>query len=489
MSKFKILNNVGYNKLSLFFDNKELEGRFRIVNIAQTKKQMRSGLVIGFFVLTLFSLLEMSTEFNNGTYSFNFLYSLCSYLAILPFMVVPFVSSYNNKLDKYAELMVVAILFFQALSTNFSHYLYDSSFFSPAHHGIIIILIYAFFVLRIRFFYTLILCLLLYVEYLVVVFLKDYSVDMSLMGVISITVVFVLCILAGYYNELLIRKEFLLIDKINKENSEKDIHNMTLENEVKRRTADLLVANQALKKAMQKAESSDILKSTILANISHEIRTPLTRILGFSELLTRTNLGEDKKRQYVGIIEESTNQLLGIITNVIELSKIQSDDYTIQNVTFYLHEMLDDLNPIFIEMSSKMVKRNNIEFVIEKQCEHSDMLIVADLEKLKKILQNLLHNAVKFTAHGNVHVSYTLHEEMVEFCVKDDGIGIDEENLEMIFDYFRQEDEGSTRKYGGAGVGLSICKGLVLSLGGKIWVNSKKGQGSEFYFTVPFKKV
>ena len=485
----KILQKTGYNRISLFFNAPHIEAEFKIYHQNQTKSQLRIGLVIGFILISIFSLIEIvheSTDLNSCVFN----YMLYSYVTIIPLIVIIFVASYHNSFLKFGEILIALTLLLEGTSTNISHYIIDKGFYIAANYGIIIFLIFSFFMLRIRFLFVSIVCTIISIEYVLVIFLKNYEANYFFAGFLSVSISLLLLLIAGYYTELLIRREYLLIEKINKDNEVKEKLNESLEKEVKRRTVDLVLTNQALKKAMQKAESSDILKSTIIANISHEIRTPLTRIVGFSELLTKGALTEDKKRQYVDIIEENTNQLLNIVTSVMELSKMKSDNFKIQYVTFYLHELLDELKIVFDGISSKMNKTEKLVFVVEKNSHYDEVLVTTDLAKLKKILHGLIHNAVKFTLEGQVRVSYCFDNNgMIEFCVKDEGIGIDEANLEMIFDYFRQEDEGSARRYGGAGVGLSICKGLVMSLGGKIWAHSKKGEGSTFYFSIPLKIV
>jgi signal transduction histidine kinase len=242
-----------------------------------------------------------------------------------------------------------------------------------------------------------------------------------------------------------------------------------------------------LLQAKRAAEESSKLKSAFLANMSHEIRTPLNGILGFSELLCNVQLTEEKKIKYHTIIQASNQQLLRIINDILDISRLQTGQISIEKTEFPLNDLIDE-----IESSSRIELEQNkkeIDLVFDKQFDNGGDTIYTDRERLYQVITNLTNNAVKFTKTGSVKVAYQLkNKSILEFSVTDTGIGIPGEYLGSIFDQFRQVEEFASRQYGGTGLGLSISKGLVELLGGYIAVESEEGVGSTFKFTIKAKK-
>lgn len=242
--------------------------------------------------------------------------------------------------------------------------------------------------------------------------------------------------------------------------------------------------NDELINAMVKAQESDNLKSAFLANMNHEIRTPLNAIMGFSELLLQTGLSKEKIENFVQIIHVSSLQLLSIISDIMDISKIESGQIIIGSDMINVNNLLNEL---FITYK-KIVDLEKIKF--SWTCDRPDdvIQIKTDGNRIKQVLCNLLNNAIKFTEEGEINFGFNIKEHFVEFFVKDTGIGISQENHLLIFDHFRQVDLTSTRIYGGNGLGLSISKALVEKLGGTITVHSELGTGSTFSFTIPYIK-
>jgi len=233
----------------------------------------------------------------------------------------------------------------------------------------------------------------------------------------------------------------------------------------------------------ERAELSDKLKSAFLANMSHEIRTPMNGILGFSGLLSRADLSEDKRVQYTNIIQSNSEQLLTIINDILDISKIEAGQIEIYKSEFELSKLF---NYLFISYKQQ-INSKNLEFY--KKHNETQLFINTDESKLKQIITNLINNAIKFTHNGSIEIGYTVKSKHIEFFVKDTGIGITREQQKIIFDRFRQVELTSARKYGGTGLGLSISKAFLKKLGGKIWLESKIGKGSTFYFTIPLEKI
>ncbi|MFT7155752.1 MAG: PAS domain S-box-containing protein [Parvicella sp.] len=237
-------------------------------------------------------------------------------------------------------------------------------------------------------------------------------------------------------------------------------------------------------KAKEKAEESDRLKSAFLANMSHEMRTPMNGILGFSELLRRKNISNKKKDFYLELIEKEGNRLLSFISNIVDISKIESNVITVHSSFCNVNMLLDDLYSKYsIELDN-----TGIKLQIKKGLEDLDSFIETDTNKLVQIISNLLENAIKFTKNGAIEFGYSLSKSELKFYVKDSGVGIEIEEQENIFIRFAQGKLEQTHNHG-VGLGLSIVQGLIKLLGGDVWLDSQVGVGSTFFFTIPYEKV
>ncbi|MFK7953701.1 MAG: response regulator [Ekhidna sp.] len=243
-------------------------------------------------------------------------------------------------------------------------------------------------------------------------------------------------------------------------------------------------AEQELLIAKEKAEESDHLKSAFLANMSHEIRTPLNAILGFSNILKKKNISEEDKNQYLEFIESSGKNLLNLISDIIDLSRMDSNQLTIKYNSCDVNKLIDLIYERF-----KVINSNTeCEIIVNKGLQDADSIVLTDDNRLSQILSNLLENALKFTERGTVEFGYERRGEILEFFVKDSGLGIAEKDHRAIFDRFRQGDNDYTRSKSGTGLGLSIVKNLVELLGGEIRIESKIKKGATFYFTVPYSQ-
>lgn len=240
-----------------------------------------------------------------------------------------------------------------------------------------------------------------------------------------------------------------------------------------------------LKRSQEKAVESDKLKSAFLQNMSHEIRTPLNGILGFSGLLNNDELNSDDRRYYIEVINQSSNQLLSIVDDILSISRLETGQIEIVNEQVNLNALMQD---IFLKFNKRAADRNLI-ISHYKDLNDRQSQIYTDSAKLSQILTNLLSNALKFTHQGHVLMGYKLKDETLEFYVEDTGIGIAPEWHQRIFERFHQVESDATRAYGGTGLGLTIAKGNVEILGGKIWLESEPGAGSKFYFTLPYNPV
>jgi PAS domain S-box-containing protein len=248
-----------------------------------------------------------------------------------------------------------------------------------------------------------------------------------------------------------------------------------------------------LKKAKEKAEESDRLKSAFLANMSHEIRTPMNGILGFADLLKKPGLNSDSHQKYIKIIEESGARMLNIINDIIDISKIEAGLMELNLKATNVNEQIEYIYTFFKpELESKGLKFNFVTPLTAKEA-----TIISDSEKLYAILVNLIKNAIKYTNKGFIELGYEQkiidsgnleadYRKMLQFYVKDSGIGIAKERQAAVFERFIQADIEDKMAHQGAGLGLAITKNYVEKLGGKIWVESEKNVGSAFYFTLPY---
>lgn len=251
---------------------------------------------------------------------------------------------------------------------------------------------------------------------------------------------------------------------------------------VVRDVTDRVMMIEELKSAKEKAEEGQRLASAFLSNLSHEIRTPMNGILGFAELLKDEYLTNEEKYDYIKIIENSGNQLINILNDIIEISRIEARSIKINLVEFDINEMIDSLNSLFRIIIDKK-KSVNLIF----KTHDSPNIIVSDKTKIQQIISNLVDNAIKFTSIGSVEVGYRIeNNNFIEFYVKDTGIGISKNDIDIIFQRFRQGSSSEEAK-GGAGLGLSISKAYAELLGGEIRIESEIGVGSVFFVKIPLK--
>lgn len=240
-----------------------------------------------------------------------------------------------------------------------------------------------------------------------------------------------------------------------------------------------------LQVAKEKAEESDKLKSSFLANMSHEIRTPMNAIIGFSELITRKTVTQEKKDIYAQYITNSGKALLNLIDDIIDIAKIEAGQLKINKSTTYVNVMFNEILE-YVNNEKKRNKKDHILFTKNEAITDINFCFLCDPLRLRQILTNLLNNALKFTFEGIIEFGYLIpNNATILFYVSDTGIGLSDEKIPLVFERFRQADDTTTRQFGGTGLGLAISKKLVEMMGGRIWAESEKTKGSTFFFTLP----
>jgi len=253
------------------------------------------------------------------------------------------------------------------------------------------------------------------------------------------------------------------------------IHDITLQKQMH----DELVA------AKEKAEETDRLKSAFLATITHELRTPMNGILGFSELLMDPELPQEESVEFIDLIHQSGLRLLTLINELIDLARIEAGETMVQQDDTNVNMLLKDLTAFF----KLEIHKKGLRLTCTPGLSDSESIIKTDSAKLTQVLTNLVNNALKFTFTGGIDIGYTMQNGILEFYVKDSGIGIPVAMQEKIFERFIQVDNPLTRQIEGSGLGLSIAKGYVAMLGGAIRLESVEGEGTTFTFTIPYNQT
>lgn len=465
-------HSFSLNKFSLSF-NKKLEVLFLKKYFSHSIFQFRIAFLLNTIIYAAFAYLDLLVipEYVSLFYFIRFyiVVPLCSLVLILSFF------KFFEKIWQ-ALLFICHIVSGAGLSImtmlayeNYSYYA-----------GMVLIFLVGYFFIKLRFIYATIANWTILIFFNIVFIIYANTSDIIL---ISYNLIYIsanlIGMVAAYNIEYYARKDFFLNKVLDMQKVSVEDNNRNLEELVQERTKELV-------KAKNEAEKSDKLKSAFLANMSHEIRTPMNGIFGFTRLLKELNL-KGEPNEYINIIEQSGVRMLNLINDIIDISKIESGLVKTDIKTSNLSELIKYIYTFF----KPEAKSKGIQLSLNNSISGKDIIIKTDYEKIYAVLTNLVKNAIKFTETGTIEFGYYLkHDEnnttVIEFHVKDSGIGVPKDKQQNIFDRFMRADIHNEQVYEGAGLGLSIAKAYVEMLGGKIWLKSEEGIGSSFYFTTPY---
>jgi signal transduction histidine kinase len=273
----------------------------------------------------------------------------------------------------------------------------------------------------------------------------------------------------------------VLIFLLHRQSSQRRRINRQLE----KKNQEILDGRLELLKAKERAETADRLKTAFLANMSHEIRTPMNAIIGFTSLLSMEDYSEEQKKEFLHLISINSNHLMGLIEDILDTAKLESGQINIQKKQTDIRALLNEVYLSFLE-SQKAAEKEHIDLVLLLPPEGVSLEHETDPVRFRQVFNNLLENALKFTEKGEIRFGCQRKNEEGQwvFFVADTGIGIPLDKQNIIFERFLQVDNSHTRRYGGSGLGLSICRALVGLMGGNLWLDSASGKGSTFYFTI-----
>ncbi|MFA5329875.1 MAG: ATP-binding protein [Prolixibacteraceae bacterium] len=456
------------NRITLSFP-KESESSFRVKYFYDSLVLFRISFIIVTFLYGIFGFLDVIVA---EQYSFTF--HLIRFGIVVPLLLFVFLLSFSRYFIKIWQELILSSCIVGGLGISYmiikapENYAYYS--------GIMLIFSAGYFFVALRFLLATIAGWTTLILFNIgVIFFSEIQTEMIISHDFFFISANVIGMFAAYSIEYYKRKGFFLNQQLDHRNAEIISANANLEAKVNERTHELV-------QAKEKAEESDQLKSAFLANMSHEIRTPINSIIGFSELLNDPYFDDEQKQEFIRTIVNSGNNLMMIISDIMDLSMIESKQIKIRNEHFQVKQVIDDLESEF----RYRAEANNLEFLINYPEKSNEIFLTNDKYRLKQIFDNLIGNALKFTHKGFIEIGYLLKGDQIVFFVRDSGIGIPPIHHQTIFERFRQADITKTRKYGGNGLGLAISKNLVKILGGEMWVESEEGNGSTFFFSLTY---
>ena len=486
------------NRITLNFSAENIEKKFRKEYYDKSIVIFRISFLTVIILYAAFGYLDFILSGN-----YYKLFFTIRYLIVIPLLVGVLLFSFNRNFIKVWQILLS--LSFIIGGTGIIYMLLKNPDNIYYYGGLFLIFNAGYFFIKLRFFAATISGILLLIIYNIgiVVFqiLDNVQFDYVIITNAFYISANIISSFALYNMEFLERNDFYQRNLLTKKQNEISLANKNLEVKIIDRTMQLREHNlklineirkrkiieRELISAKEKAEESNRLKTAFLNNMSHEIRTPLNGINGFLGLLQDPDLKAENKKEYFDIINKSSDRLITTVADIIELSKIEAGLIEVSVKEVSVNEMLNELYGFF----SLEAKSKGLDLIQFPSLTDDESVVLTDNHKLNGILTNLVKNAIKFTNKGSVAFGYNLISDsengsLMQFFVKDTGIGVPKNKQQAIFNRFEQADIEDTRAFEGSGLGLAIVKSYVKILGGTIWLSSEECIGTEFMFTIPY---
>lgn len=466
------------NRYTLSFNDNKLEQKYCQYYQSTYSKSNQLCLLTAIVLYSIFGIIDSMTGVKD-LHSMNFL----RYGFTIPTSIILFFLSFTIKNSNKFFLFYILSLCVFSISIVYVNLYAKQESYSIYLYGIIILNIYGQNFLRILFKQSFVILFIVLILFLIGIHYIGIRTNTEIIsGTFFSTISFIVSSISAYFFEYADRKNFWNQQQLYRANIEyKELRNH-LEDKVVKRTNELENTVKELETAKSKIEESNVIKSSFLSIISHEIRTPLTSILGFSQLIAKSNPQEGKNKEYIQAIEKSTGELLDITTKILTLSEIHENRLEQTSSNIECIGLKKQIEHIATEILQKRNKNLHFEFICNAPIQ---VELPIGNKELKMIFSLLLDNAVKYTASGIFGIECRRDDTNIFFKIFDTGIGISKENISKIFEYFTQENQENTREFSGIGVGLSICKGIVISCGGSIWIESEKNKGTDVFISLP----
>ncbi|MGZ0657327.1 ATP-binding protein [Coraliomargarita sp. W4R53] len=482
------------NRWTLCFVDKTLERAYKDNYFEKSIASFRIYFAIVTFLYAAFGFFD-----SYGGTEFIQIFFVVRYALVVPFMAGVVVFSFFTAFKKHWQIWITSgyviggwgISYMLALNPG-NHYYYG---------GLFLVFVSGYFLIKLHLTWAIAGGMLILLFYNLAPLLIE-TPNLNIFEYYIITNAFYLAanMISGtalYHSQLHERIEFYQRKLLHEKQIEIQHANDNLESKILERTKLLKDRNAALKEQIEKrkqveqelkisakkAEESDRLKSTFLSNLSHEIRTPMNGILSFLDLVNDPDFGKAEQAHFLASLETSGQRLLSTMNDIIEISKIESSTLTTKPTEVKLYQTYAKLT----DSLALEIREKNLLLVRPDPAD--SLTLFTDEEMLEKILRHLIKNAIKFTNSGRISISHQLNKDKLQFSISDTGCGIPKERQEAIFKSFVQANDGLTRSHEGAGLGLSICKAYVESLGGSIWLESEPHIGSTFNFTIDYQAV
>ncbi|MFC2090035.1 response regulator [Bacteroidota bacterium] len=479
-----------FNTLTLTFRG-DLERKFQEDYFNSSLRFLRVTFFMAFLMFALFAILDMKTvpEYFAKLSFFRF-------AIVCPSLLIVIGLSYTKGYYKYWQLASSLATIITSLSI-IGMILISPTIGNQGYYvGILLTLFYSYLLIKQRFIFASISGWIIVGAYLASTLLFP-EINSSIIWANSFFLITanIFGMFGSYALEFYTRKDFFLRHLLEEEQKNSTLTNLELEQKVNDKTHELQrdiarrkETEEALIEAKEKAEKSDKLKSAFLANMSHEIRTPMNGIIGFANLLREGGLSEKKQEEYIDIIEKSGIRMLDTINDLINISKIEAGLIDVRLDNENLNLLVKDLYMFFKPEAEK----KGVELIFNAPLPGAYEWMITDKEKIISVITNLIKNAIKYTNEGKIEFGFNpiINPEnpLLEFFIEDTGIGISEDAQKTVFDRFIQDNHSRKSIVEGSGLGLSIAKSYIEILNGKIWVVSRKGEGSIFRFFLPHSR-